>query len=89
MKLPTLLDSDGRKAWSFLALLGACFVFTCFAAWGVWHVRGNNQFTFWLAIVAHVQIALGLSVFGAQFVKRSIKAGRDGIEITDQEGRDQ
>jgi membrane protein implicated in regulation of membrane protease activity len=83
MMIPSLLTTDGRKAWSFISLLGACFVFTGFAAWGVWHVRGHTDWTFWLAVIAHVQIALVLAVFGAQFVRRTVKAGRDGVEISD------
>jgi hypothetical protein len=83
VKLPSILNSDGRKAYAFLAVLGGCVVMTAFAAVGVYLVRGDVQSSFWLALAAHAQIALGLSVFGAQFVKRSIKAGRDGIEISD------
>ena len=85
MKLPSILDSDGRRAWSFLAVLGGCFTMTAFAAFGVWNVRNSPGLSFWLALAAHAQIALGLGVFGAQFVKRNIKATRDGLEISDTE----
>jgi hypothetical protein len=56
---------------------------TVFAAVGVWLVAGNATYSFYLALAAHVQILLGLTAFTALFVKRSIKAGKDGIEITD------
>jgi hypothetical protein len=46
-------------------------------------VSGNAAYTFYLALAAHAQIMLGLTAFTALFVKRSIKAGKDGIEITD------
>ena len=88
MKLPSILSPDGRRAWAFLAVLGGCFCMTAFAAVGVWLVRSSPGLSFWLALAAHAQIALGLGVFGAQFVKsRKIKAGRDGIEFEDG-GRD-
>jgi hypothetical protein len=83
MRFPTILDSNGRKAWAFLAVLGGCVVMTLFAAVAVYLVSGNAAYSFWLGLAAHAQIALGLGVFGAQFVRRTIKAGKDGIEIAD------
>lgn len=78
-----MLDGDGRRAWAFLAILGGCIVMTVFAAVGVWLVSGNAEYSFYLALAAHAQIALGLTALAAQFVKRTIKAGKDGIEISD------
>lgn len=78
-----LSTPDGRRAAAFAALLGGCGVMTIFAAVGVWLVSGNANHTFYLALAAHAQIMLGLTAFTALFVKRSIKAGKDGIEITD------
>ena len=78
-----LWTPDGRRAAAFAALLGGCGVMTVFAAVGVWLVAGNAKYSFFLALAAHVQILLGLTAFTALFVKRSIKAGKDGIEITD------
>ena len=86
--IPSILDPNGRKAYSFLAILGGCFVFTIFAAVGVYLVSGNVRYSFWLALAAHAQIMLGLSVFGAHFVRRTIKAGRDGVEISDMENKE-
>lgn len=77
---------DGRRAAAFLAVLGACLVMTVFAAVGVYLVSGNERYSFWLALAAHAQILIGISVFGAQFVKRTIKAGRGGVEISDHGG---
>lgn len=57
---------------------------TLFAAAGVYLVSGNARYSFWLAIAAHVQIIVGLTAFSALFVKRTIKAGKDGVEISDQ-----
>ena len=78
-----LWTPDGRRAAAFAALLGGCGVMTVFAAIGVWLVSGNATYSFYLALAAHAQIMLGLTAFTALFVKRTIKAGKDGIEITD------
>jgi hypothetical protein len=85
MKLPPILTPDGRRAWAFLALLGGCAVMTVFAAIGVYIVRNDSGLSFWLAMAAHVQIMLGLTGFTALFVKRTIRAGKDGVEIEDKE----
>lgn len=79
-----LKTPDGRRAAAFAAILGGCVVMTLFAAAGVYLVSGNARYSFWLAIAAHVQIIVGLTAFSALFVKRTIKAGKDGVEISDQ-----
>jgi len=79
-----LFTPDGRRAAAFAALLGGCGIMTVFAAIGVYLVSGNASYSFYLALAAHAQIMLGLTAFTALFVKRSIKAGKDGIEISDQ-----
>ena len=79
-----LKTPDGRRAAAFAAILGGCVVMTLFAAAGVYLVSGNAKYSFWLAIAAHVQILVGLTAFSALFVKRTIKAGKDGVEISDQ-----
>lgn len=88
MKLPPILTQDGRRAWAFLALLGGSIVMTLFAATGVYLARQDAGLSFWLAIAAHVQILIGMTGFGALLYKRTIKAGRDGVEISDQENND-
>jgi hypothetical protein len=77
---------DLRRAWAFAALLGGCGVMTGFAAVGVYLVRKDAQLSFYLALAAHAQIFVALSCLGALLVKRTVKAGRDGIEITDNGG---
>jgi hypothetical protein len=84
MKLPPILTPNGRRAWAFLALLGGSIVMTVFAAIGVYIVRKDSGLSFWLAMAAHVQIIVGMTGFGALLYKRTIKAGRDGVEISDQ-----
>lgn len=85
MMLRASLESyDGRRAWAFAALLGGCVVMTLFAAVGVYLVRGSVSLSFWLALAAHAQILVGLTMFGALFVRRTIKVGREGIELSDE-----
>lgn len=79
-----LKTPDGRRAAAFAAIIGGCVTMTLFAAAGVYLVSGNAKYSFWLAIAAHVQILVGLTAFSALFVKRTIKAGKDGVEIIDQ-----
>jgi len=83
MTLPSILTPDGRRAAAFAAIMGGCIVFTLFAAVGVWLVSGNVRYSFYLALAAHAQILVGMTALAAQFVKRTLKAGRDGIEISD------
>jgi hypothetical protein len=83
MNLPTILNPDGRRAYAFAAIMGGCVVFTLFAAIGVWLVSGNARYSFYLALAAHAQILVGMTALAAQFVKRTLKAGKDGIEISD------
>lgn len=78
-----LFTPDGRRAAAFAAILGGCVAMTIFAAVGVWLVSGNAAYSFYLALAAHVQVLIGLTAFSAQLIKRTIKAGKDGIEITD------
>lgn len=84
MKLPSISDRDGRKAWTFLALVGGAMVFTVFAAVGVYLVRKFAGYSFYLALAAHAQVALVLLSLGALLVKRTISAGRDGLTYSDQ-----
>lgn len=83
-----LKTPDGRRAAAFMAILMGCVTMTLFAAAGVYLVSGNARYSFWLAIAAHVQILVGLTAFSALFVKRTIKAGKDGVEISDQADKD-
>lgn len=82
------MTPDGRRALAFAAIVGGCVTMTMFAAVGVWLVSGSAAYSFYLALAAHFQILVGLTALGALLIKRTIKAGRDGIEITDDTIRD-
>ncbi len=84
MKL--LLSPDGRRAAAFLAVLGGCLVMTLYAAAVLALVSGHARYAFWLGMAAHQHILLGLTAFAGLWIKRSIKAGRDGVEIIDDGG---
>lgn len=86
MKVTLLLTPDGRRAAAFLAVLGGCIAMTLYASAVLFLVAGNPRYAFWLGIAAHLHVLLGLTGFAALWVKRSIKATRDGIEITDDTG---
>lgn len=83
MKLSSIETAGGRRAWAFAALVGGAMVFTAFAAFGVWHLRSNPVFMFWLALAAHAQIFVVLMSLGGLLVRRSIKATKNGVEYED------
>lgn len=78
-----LWTPNGRRAAAFGALLGGCVIMTIFGAVAMYLVSGNELYALYMGLAAHAQITLGLTAFTALFVKRSVKAGKDGIEITD------
>jgi hypothetical protein len=77
-------DTPERRAWAFAAILGGCIVMTLFAAVGVYLTRRDAQLAFYLALAAHAQILVGMTALAALLVRRTIRAGRDGFEISDQ-----
>lgn len=84
MRLPSILSPDGRQAWAFAAICGGCFVFTLFAAVGVWLVSGNPRYSLILALCAHLQLLVGMSAFGFVLGRRmSFEAGKDGAKLND------
>jgi hypothetical protein len=83
MNVPGFDSHAKRQAWAFAAIVGGCVVFTMFAAVGVYLVRGNALFAFYLALAAHVQVLVGMTCIGALLVKRRIKVDKDGVELSD------
>jgi hypothetical protein len=89
MKFPDISTHDGRRALAFLAVMGGAMVFTLFAAAGLWLLRDNPGFTFYLALAAHVQVLVGMTALGWQMGRRlSVNAGRDGVSLNDGHGGD-
>lgn len=77
-------SQSGRRALAFFALLGGAVMLTAYAVWALWLVRAVAEYAFGLGLAAHGGLAIILSGFVALFVKRSIRVGREGIEVTDQ-----
>ena len=77
------LETNERKNLAIWMMFGGSIVFTIFAAIGLWLVAAHLQYVFWLAVVAHAQLAIIMTGFIAQLVKRRITAGKDGLTISD------
>ena len=81
---PSIETPDGRRYWAFLAILGGCFVFTAFAAVGVYIVSGNATYSLYLALAAHLQLFVGMGAFSFVLGRRMrAKGGKDGFEFDD------
>lgn len=90
MNFPDISTHNGRRALSFLAIVGGCMVFTALIIWSVWMIRDHAGFVFWLALAAHVQVFVGMTALGWQMGRRLIaSASRDGVSINDGEGREE
>jgi hypothetical protein len=79
----SMLNPDGRRAWAFLALLGASGTMTAMVALVLWMVRANLSYVFYLGMAAHVQLAICITGFMAMFVKRHVEIGRDKVKFKD------
>jgi len=88
MTLPTLLTPEGRRAWAFSAILGGSITMTLYAAVVLYLVRDIADKAFWLGMSAMAIIFTCITGFIALFVKRTVKVGREGVEITDDAVRD-
>ena len=89
MNLPPIMSPAGRMAWAFMALVGAGMVFTVFAAFAVWQLRGSGWFTFWLGLAAHVQVFMVLGALGWVLGRRmATELTRDGVNFDDRSNPD-
>lgn len=77
------LETNQRKNLAIWMMFGGSLVFTIFAAIGLWLVAANLQYVFWLAVVAHVQLALIMTGFIGQLIKRRISVNKDGFSSED------
>ena len=77
------MTPDGRRAAAFGAVMGGCIMMTVYAFIVLYIVRATANYAFWLGMAAHAQIIIGITGLLALLVKRTVKAGRDGIEISD------
>jgi hypothetical protein len=78
------MTPDGRRALAFGAILGGSVVMTAYASVVLFLVRGIADKAFWLGMAAMGIIFTCITGFIALFVKRTVRVGRDGIEVSDQ-----
>lgn len=82
--LPSIETHDGRRAWSFLAIVGGAMVFSVFIWVALYLLRGHPEFIFYLALAAHMQVFVGMTALGWQMGRRlQFQGGRDGLTIND------
>jgi hypothetical protein len=84
MKSPDFVTPDGRRAWAFLAIVGGCVVFTAIIIGSLWLIKDHDEFVFYLALAAHVQVLVGMTALGWVMGRRlQASASRDGVTIND------
>lgn len=89
MRPPSILTPDGRRAWAFIALVGAGMIFTLFAGWAVWNLRTHASFSFYLGVLAHGQIFMVLGALSWVLGRRMLASvSRDGATIDDRHDGD-
>lgn len=84
VRIPTIMTSDGRRAWAFVAIWIGCVVFTVFAAVAVWLVSKNELYTLILGLAAHLQLFVGMGAFSFVLGRRmAVEADREGFKYSD------
>jgi hypothetical protein len=78
--------SERRRNWGLVLLAGGGMAMTGFAAGALWLVRGNAAYAFYLGLSAMALIGIVLTGFAGLLIKRTIRIGRDGFEVSDQGG---
>ena len=83
-RLPDIATHDGRRAFAFLSIVGGCVVFTALIFISLWLLHNQPGFVFWLAVMAHVQVLVGMTALGWAMGRRVVfSASRDGATIDD------
>lgn len=84
MRFPSIETHDGRRALSFLAIMGGCMVFTAIIIWSLHLLSHHAGFVFWLALAAHAQVLVGMTALGWQMGRRLLASvSRDGVTVDD------
>lgn len=84
MTFPDIGTHDGRRALSFLAIMGGAMVFSLFIWIALYLLRNHAGFVFWLAIAAHAQVFVGMTALGFAMGRRlQASISRDGVTIND------
>ncbi len=77
------LTPEGRRAMALILLAGGGMAMTAYAAVSLWLVRHVASYAFWLGLAALALVAIVLTGFAGLLVRRTVKVGRDGLEISD------
>lgn len=77
------LTAEGRRAMALILLAGGGVAMTAYAAVSLWLVRHVASYAFWLGLAALALVAIVLTGFAGLLVRRTVKVGRDGLEISD------
>jgi len=84
MIFPDITTHDGRRALSFLAILGGAMVFSLFIWIALYLLCNEAGLVFWLAIAAHVQVLVGMTALGFAMGRRlQASVSKDGVTIND------
>src|SRR5690606_1966649 len=77
------LTAEGRRAMALILLAGGGVAMTAYPAVSPWPVRHVASYAFWLGLAALALVAIVLTGFAGLLVRRTVKVGRDGLEISD------
>ena len=84
IKLPTLENAAGRRAWAFLAICGGAMAFSVFIWVSLYLLRDHAGFIFWLALAAHAQVLVGMTALGWAMGRRvNISVTKTGATVDD------
>lgn len=84
MKFPSIETHDGRRALSFLAIMGGAMVFSLFIWVALYIVRDEKDIVANLAYLAHAQVFVGMTALGWAMGRRLVASvTRDGASIDD------
>jgi len=75
--------SDRRRDWGLLFLAGGGIAMTAYAGAALYLVRAVADLAFWLGMAAMGLIGVVLTGFAGLVVKRTLRIGRDGLEVAD------
>jgi hypothetical protein len=84
MHAPDINTPGGRAGLAFVAIVGGCITFTALIFIALWLLRESPGFVFWLAVMAHVQVLVGMTALGFLLGRRFVfSVSRDGASIND------
>ena len=77
------MNSEQRKNFTLLAMLGGAVTMTILAALAIWLVKASPLYVLYLGLAAHLQIVIVMTGLTAQIVRRKISASKEGFTIED------